>query len=507
MRHADFTGQVLDGRYRVIEPIGNGAMGSVYRGERVKLGRIVAIKVLNDAIPDQASLRRFEREAKAMAKLEHPNCGSVLDVGVHNDRPYVVMEFVSGQNLKEVMKAGPIPRARAIEITRQVLSALSHAHALGIIHRDIKPANIVLSQKAGLGDHVKLLDFGLVRFSQDCTNLTGAMVLGTPNYMAPEQIHGGQVDHRVDVYACGVMLFELLTGQKPFHGGDPVAVCMQHVHVTAPRLAERAPGRSFGALEDVVARALAKDPAARFASADEFSQALGSAATGLHNPPSAQHAEPTVLLDLQPALVESSVTIASPATKVGGIRRTWMLVAGGVLVICVGTALIFGMDSEAKPSPVPAATPTQARPAPAAPTRTTDSDPVDHVIVRAQELAAAGRREAALDLLLDARKTYSRDGRLPYHVSILYLEKMWWADGLKQARAAIDLDPAFRTDPELIRLVLKGFNTTKSYDWTLAKFLREDIGDAAKPFLEETASGHPNPIVRKRAAAELKRYH
>ena len=109
-------------------------------------------------------------------------------------------------------------------------------------------------------------------------------------------------------------------------------------------------------------------------------------------------------------------------------------------------------------------------------------------------------------MLLDAKKTYPKDARLPYHASKLYLDKMWWDDGLKQARAAIALDPKYRTDDELIKLVLKGFNTTKSYDWTLAKFLREDIGDAAKPYMEDTARAHPNPIVRKRAAAELKKY-
>ncbi|MBA3499122.1 MAG: serine/threonine protein kinase, partial [Deltaproteobacteria bacterium] len=269
MRRGELTGHVLDERYRVIEPIGEGAMGSVYRGERLKLGRMVAIKVLNEEIPNESSRERFEREATAMAKLEHPNCGTVLDVGVHEGRPYVVMEFVSGQNLKDVLKAGPLSIARAVEITRQVLSGLSHAHEHGIIHRDIKPANIVLSQKAGVGDFVKILDFGLVRFRAETSNLTGAMVLGTPNYMAPEQIRGGDFDHRVDLYACGVLLFELLTGNKPFQAADPVATCMLHLNEPPPRLTDRASGRSFGALEAVVARALEKDRDKRFASAEE----------------------------------------------------------------------------------------------------------------------------------------------------------------------------------------------------------------------------------------------
>ncbi|HEX5063516.1 MAG TPA: hypothetical protein VFV99_29265 [Kofleriaceae bacterium] len=133
------------------------------------------------------------------------------------------------------------------------------------------------------------------------------------------------------------------------------------------------------------------------------------------------------------------------------------------------------------------------------------SDAVADLIARANELAD-GQRQAAIELLTKARKTYPDDARLPYHLALLYLDKMWWADGLKQARAAIALDPKLRSDPDLIKLVLKGFNTTKNYDWTLAKFLREDVGDAAKPYMEDTAKNHPNPIVRQRATAELRRY-
>ncbi len=235
MESSDLTGQILDGRYRVIGPLGEGAMGSVFRAERVGLGRIVAVKVMNERLPDEmASRRRFEREATTMAKLEHPHCASVLDIGVHNARPYVVMEFVSGENLTSLIEAGPVPLARAIEITRQVLSGLAHAHELGIVHRDIKPANIVLSQKAGLGDHAKILDFGLARLNQETSNLTAGVILGTPSYMAPEQIRGVVIDGRVDLYACGVMLFELVTGTKPFRAAtnDPLAVCMMHLSST-----------------------------------------------------------------------------------------------------------------------------------------------------------------------------------------------------------------------------------------------------------------------------------
>ncbi|MDQ3370886.1 MAG: serine/threonine protein kinase, partial [Myxococcota bacterium] len=276
----NLSGALLDGRYRVIEPIAEGAMGIVYRAERVKLGRIVAIKVLHDELPNELSSRkRFELEAMAMAKLEHPHCAAVLDVGIHDEKPFVVMDFVSGPNLKEVIAGGPLTVARSAEIVRQVLSGLAHAHEHGIIHRDIKPANIVLSQKIGLGDHVKILDFGLARLSEESSKLTTGIVVGTPSYMAPEQIRGISIDRRADLYACGILLCELLTGKKPFVSAkdDPIEVCSMHLKVTPPRMDELAPGQHFGALEDVVARALAKSPDDRYESAEAMAAALGAA--------------------------------------------------------------------------------------------------------------------------------------------------------------------------------------------------------------------------------------
>jgi len=286
----DLTGVVLDGRYRVLEPISEGAMGVVYRAERVKLGRIVAVKVLHDELPAELSSRkRFEIEATAMAKLEHPHCAAVIDVGIHEDKPFVVMDYVSGDNLRDVVAHGPLPLPRAVEIVRQVLTGLAHAHDLGIIHRDIKPANIVLSQKAGLGDHVKILDFGLARIT-DTPSLTSGIVVGTPAYMAPEQIRGTLIDARADLYACGVLLFELLTGHKPFvsPSDDPVELCSMHLKNPPPTLAAMQPGIEFGELEAIVARALAKSAADRYASAVEFAAALdGAVPRRTSSPPSA----------------------------------------------------------------------------------------------------------------------------------------------------------------------------------------------------------------------------
>ncbi|HEY5947595.1 MAG TPA: serine/threonine-protein kinase [Kofleriaceae bacterium] len=505
MKRGDLTGEVLDGRYRVDERVGRGAMGSVYRGERLRLGRVVAIKVMQDGTLNEASRKRFEREAMAMAKLEHPHCAHVLDVGVHDDSPYVVMEFVDGKNLKQVIEAGPLPLQRVVDIMRQVLSGLSHAHEHGVIHRDIKPANIVLSQKSGIGDHVKILDFGLARFNEEKSNLTAGLVVGTPNYMAPEQIGGAAIDQRTDLYACGVMLFELLTGSKPFGASDPVATCMKHLKEAPPRLADVAPGRTLGPFEDVVARALAKDPAGRFANAHEFSRALVEAGLQVSKVPTG---ESTVSLDADSAVVEvkEPPKLARAATP-GKRRRPIVAIGAAVVAAGLGAALFIATRTDADP-PQPAV-PIQipvAEP-PVAKQVTEKADPVSDLVTRATELASGGRRQEAIDLLLKARKTYASDARLPYNLAKLYLDKMWWADGLKQARAALALDPQLKNDPDLIKLALRGFNSTKSYDWTLARFLRDDIGDAAKPYLEDVAKNHPNPIVRSRATAELRRYH
>ena len=529
MERGDLTGAILDGRYRVLEAVAEGAMGVVYRAERLKLGRIVAVKVLHDVLPNELSARkRFEIEAMAMAKLEHPHCASVLDVGVHNDRPFVVMEFVRGDNLKDVIATGPQPIGRAIEIVRQVLSGLAHAHEHGIIHRDVKPANLVLSHKTGLGDHVKILDFGLARLHDTGQNLTSGMVVGTPAYMAPEQIRGLTLDHRIDLYACGVLLFELLTGEKPYHSerDDPIEVCKLHLSAPIPRLEDKLPGVPFGALEAVIARALAKPVEDRYQTAHEFAVALEAVAPARTSRPAlaptpaptsaaiqlasadvmpldASYPPPVELRsgDLftsdPPPPVPERPRAGPPAAKPRPASLTRRAVlAGGALVVLAAVAIwaIRGHDAPAA-APDGGVVPSAA-----------SSDPSADIVTRANDLAARGERDAALDLLLRARKQDPSNGPLAYTAGRIYFSKFYWTDGLRSFRDAIRLDPTYRTDPELIKTVLRGFITTPSYNDELASFLRDDIGAPARSFLEETARDHPSQAIRSRAAGELRRY-
>jgi serine/threonine-protein kinase len=267
MKADPLLGNVLEGRYQLVERIAEGAMGVVYRGERLQLGRAVAVKFLHATVADDASRRqRFEIEARAMARLDHPHCASVIDMGLHGGLPYVVMEFIPGRDLRDLLDEGALPPARAVELMRQILAGLGHAHELGITHRDVKPANIMVSQRTGLGEQVRVLDFGLARLHEQSSGLTMGMAVGTPAYMAPEQCTGGAIDPRTDLYACGILLYEMLTGDKPFKAEHPLEVLKLHMTMLPPRM--------DGPIGDVIDRALAKSPDDRFQSAGDFASAL-----------------------------------------------------------------------------------------------------------------------------------------------------------------------------------------------------------------------------------------
>ena len=514
----DLTGIVLDGRYQVLEPIASGAMGVVYRAERLKLGRIVAIKVLHDELPDELSSRkRFEIEAMAMAKLEHPHCAAVVDVGIHEARPYVVMDFVSGENLKSLTTAGPVPPMRVVEIMRQVLSGLAHAHELGIVHRDIKPANLVLSQKAGLGDHVKILDFGLARFAQSGPRLTQGIAVGTPAYMAPEQCNGGAIDARTDLYACGILMYELLAGKKPFHSrvDDPVEVVRMHLFTPAPRLDD-----SLGELVEIVAKALAKAPADRFQSAEEFAAALRAsrdsqpviavprtvsqpvARADSQPPPPRASSEPAILPQLQVASqpMDVRMPLAQPP-RLQLTPRRLALAGGGLLVVVILVATIAHRGG-ATTAPADATAAVIVPSPPPLPPRAG----VDDTLARANELIAAGHTEEALKILASGRTIDPTNAQIPLAAGKLYFAKLWFNEGLSSFRTAVKLDPALATDPDLAKTVLRGFITTPRYESDLADFLHDVVGPSARPMLEETAKAHPNATVRARATSELRRY-
>ncbi|HLL36584.1 MAG TPA: Stk1 family PASTA domain-containing Ser/Thr kinase [Streptomyces sp.] len=273
------VGQLLDGRYRVDARIAVGGMATVYRAVDTRLDRVLALKVMHPTLAADASfVDRFIREAKSVARLAHPNVVQVFDQGTDGSYVYLAMEYVAGCTLRDVLRErGALQPRAALDILEPVLAALGAAHRAGFVHRDMKPENVLI----GDDGRVKVADFGLVRSVDTVTSTTGA-VLGTVSYLAPEQIEHGTADPRVDVYACGVMLYEMLTGGKPHTGETPAQVLYQHLHADVPPPSAAVPGLPYE-LDELVASATARTPDMRphdavalLAQAREARAALGA---------------------------------------------------------------------------------------------------------------------------------------------------------------------------------------------------------------------------------------
>jgi serine/threonine-protein kinase len=265
---------VFIGRYELGPLLGQGGMARVHRGTDRRLGRAVAIIVLAEPFDrDRAFVARFEREARAAARLSHPNIVSVFDTGSDHGTPFIVMELVDGVTLADrLAREGPLPPSEAARISAEVAQALAAAHGAGVIHRDVKPGNVMLSSGGG----VKVVDFGIAHASSAEEITRTGVVLGSPRYLSPEQAQGAPGDERSDLYGVGCVLYEMLTGRPPFEGGDPIATLYRHVHEDpVPPSAVRPVPRD---LERVVLRCLEKDPARRFASAAELETAVAAPA-------------------------------------------------------------------------------------------------------------------------------------------------------------------------------------------------------------------------------------
>jgi serine/threonine protein kinase len=259
------------GQYRLTKELGKGGFATVYRALQPTLNRDVAVKVLHpEFIRDERALRRFKREALAVARLAHPNIVGVYDYGEHEGRAYLVMEYVSGKNLKSRL-GRPAPLALALDVVSAVGAALDYARGKGLVHRDVKPANILFTED----NRIVLSDFGIVRLADDDSSLTRG-VIGTPQYMAPEQAVGRDVDGRSDLYSLGVVLYEMLTGKVPFKGDTPVATLSMHATLPVPSARERNSDISE-AVDAVVMKALAKSPEDRYQSGQALRSALASA--------------------------------------------------------------------------------------------------------------------------------------------------------------------------------------------------------------------------------------
>jgi serine/threonine protein kinase len=347
-------GQTI-GKYRILSRLGRGGMGTVYKGVDATLDREVAIKVLNPDLADSDILKRFRAEAMTLARLNHPNIATIYELCQHDDELLMVMEFLRGETFDALSsRVGPMPIERAAYLCSQVLDALGHAHRAGIVHRDLKPANLMLTE----GGIVKVMDFGIARVigTEHLTN--DGYMMGTPAYMAPEQVMGGEIDGRADLYAMGVVLYRLLTGTLPFKAETPMAMVQKQLKdppTPLRQFREELPGWC----EELLDRALAKPVEQRFQTADDFRGALVRAMSPTASVEQTSTALMPVVTDLgvtlppnslrtpfaMPAPVVSPATASipaasEPATQATAAERTVVLRTSHVAVFAAAIVLL-----------------------------------------------------------------------------------------------------------------------------------------------------------------------
>jgi len=381
------------GQYRIIEQLGQGGMATVFKAYHPALDRYVALKVMHPAfMQDPQFLRRFEREAKVVARLDHPNIVPVYDFADHLNQPFLVMKFVEGETLKAALDRAWPGIDRILEIVRAIGNALSYAHDQGVLHRDIKPSNILLTESGG----VFLTDFGLARMAEaGQSTLSGDQLLGTPHYISPEQARGEQnLDAGTDIYSLGIVLYQLCLGRVPFNSDTPFSIIHDHIYTPLPL------PRSINAkipedLEEVLLKALAKDRQDRFKNVAETVQAFERAAQGISpwgpaeslavTPAPAPAPVPT------PAAAQPAVTAAAAGTKPARRTRRWVWVAGGLLMttLCLASFLIAmggALDEPAAAAPPSAVQPIQSQPVGSPIPQPTDSAAAVGEFTKAAEL-------------------------------------------------------------------------------------------------------------------------
>ena len=340
---SSLVGKVLDDRYEVLEVIGGGGVGVVYSARRLELERMVAVKVLHETLVENAGLvGRFRREAVAMSRLHHPHCIAVIDFGMYEERPYLILEYVPGQTVAKMLEHGPFSASRAVNIALQLLETLEYFHSHHVIHRDLKSENVMLVDSSGTADFVKVLDFGMAKIltgpGADSQLSKIGLVPGTPSAMAPEQIYQLPPDPRIDIYATGILMYEMLIGKRPFGGADMAAtIKMQLSEAPKPPRALRGDDALSEELEQVVMRALEKDRIDRYGTAAEMAAALRQTPEGR-----AVTAVPAA---------HPQITSSKPARRT---RWWWLGATGVVLAIAIGAAAAVQLQAGERAPPVPA---------------------------------------------------------------------------------------------------------------------------------------------------------
>ncbi len=457
--HGDpLIGAVVAGRFRIEELVGQGGMGKVYRARHLSLDKAVCLKMLKPALLEDPTLvGRFEREAKAASRLNHPNSIAVLDFG-REERTgslYIAMEYVQGKDLRLVLRdEWPLPESRVCNIMAQVLAALGEAHAQNVIHRDLKPENIMVELRRGV-DTVKVLDFGIAKIlDSDLPGLTRSdVVCGTPQYMAPEQATGSALDARCDLYAVGVILYQLVTGHLPFDGQNSMEVLTKHVNDPPIPPSQRQPGITVSAqMEAIILRAMSKDPMHRPQTALEFRDELLT----LVEPRSISAPRITPIPSGASAAVRAGslptherhtpVRLPTAAAR----RPRWMVPAlvGAVLSVLAAAGLFAASRTRA-----PAAQSAQI----ATPLGAVQRDPerAQQLIAKSSQWQRDGDTGAARDLLEQAVLLDPDNAEAHYRLGNLFHNS-------QPQRARSEYETAMRLDPqkygEVVKSVLRDLN-------------------------------------------------
>jgi serine/threonine protein kinase len=341
--------KIFGGRYEVIAKIGAGGMAIVYKARDQLLNRVVTIKVLRDQfISDEDFIRRFRREAQSAASLSHPNIVSIYDVGKDGDQEYIVMEYIEGRNLKEIIREyAPLTTENTLHLAKQLGEALSHAHEHNIIHRDIKPQNILITEDG----RAKITDFGIARAVSAATVTHTGDIIGSVHYLSPEQAKGLLSNEQSDIYSLGIIIYELLTGQVPYDGETPIAIALKHLQ-EQPLPPSRINPRIEPELEAVIMRAIAKSPQTRYANVRELLEDLQKVEAG-HK---VNHVVDQVYMDNDATMIHKSLALevssaasaavadsADSATAVGKSasgslfrRKRWLFIAGAIFLLLLG---------------------------------------------------------------------------------------------------------------------------------------------------------------------------
>jgi serine/threonine-protein kinase len=531
-----FIGRTLDGRYEVLTRLGAGSVGVVYQGRHVQLDRQVAIKVLQkSAATSPEWRRRFEREARALSALAHPNVVPLAAFGIDGEVPYLVMELLQGKTLAELINEGPVAPARSLDIVRQTLRGLTAAHDQAIAHRDLKPANIFLQAQPDHADHVRVLDFGIAKLLEavnspsTAQNLPRArVVVGTPSYMSPEQAKGERVDTRTDIYAAGAILFELLAGRPPYVAENPEGVLEAHISEPVPSLARVRPDLSIARLvQPVIDRAMAKKPADRYPKALWMLSALELIDGG--SPVAATIAAPAPTLkdlppvgpgpDLEPSTSKHPPGVHGPRRAREADSHRWR-VAVGVVVLAASIAagvtfLRHGRgplvenaksvavevpapnpQSKAPAAPAPAQPPlaaapqTQAKPASAGAPSPRVRDPWQEAVPEAlkpiRDSLERGMRlnEGALGPAYAFARQNPSDPRPWLLIAHAYAQLNWLSDSVERYQRAYRADPTSRGDPHMLEDLLKAA-AHRGAGRTAARVIRDVYGAEAIPAVDK----------------------